>query len=115
MGVALELDAERLAHGGAAAVVADQVAAGEPPRAFGALDRDLDTVGELLERRDAGREFDGDVRIVLAAVERHAGELVLLALHRERIGRLVLQDAEVELGDDLVRLARSQMRNSGST
>jgi hypothetical protein len=34
--------------------------------------------------------------------DRHLGELVLLALHRERVGRLVLQPAEVELGDDLL-------------
>ena len=31
---------------------------------------------------------------------RHGGELVLLALHGERVGRLVLEAAEVELGDD---------------
>ena len=37
--------------------------------------------------------------------DRHGGELVLLALHGERVGRLVLQAAEVELGDDGLGLA----------
>src|SRR5580704_9943026 len=33
------------------------------------------------------------------ALDRHGGELVLLALHDERVARVVLQDAEIELGD----------------
>src|SRR5580700_8801149 len=33
------------------------------------------------------------------ALDRHGGELVLLALHDERVARVVLQDAEIEFGD----------------
>ncbi len=33
------------------------------------------------------------------ALDRHGGELVLLALHDERVARVILQDAEIELGD----------------
>src|ERR1700688_818245 len=37
------------------------------------------------------------------ALDRHSGELVLLALHDERVARVVLQDAEIELGDQFPR------------
>ena len=105
MGVALELDAERLAHRRAAAVAADQVGARELALSLGALDLHLDAVGVLRECRHPHREFDLGVRERLQPFDRHGGELVLLALHGEGVGRLVLEDAEIELGHDLHALA----------
>ena len=37
------------------------------------------------------------------ALDGHIGELVLLALHDEGVARVVLQDAEIELGDHVAR------------
>src|ERR1700688_4977749 len=37
------------------------------------------------------------------ALDRHSGELVLLALHDKGVARVVLQDAEIELGDQFPR------------
>ena len=60
---------------------------------------------DLGERRHPRRELDLGVRKFLQPLDRHAGELVLLALHGERVGRLVLEDAEIEFGDDLLARA----------
>src|SRR5580704_5525108 len=37
------------------------------------------------------------------ALDRHGGELVLLALHDERVARVSFQDTEIELGDQFAR------------
>ena len=105
MGIAFELDAERFSHGRTAAVAADQISAGDLPRAFRGLDFDLDAVAALGERCHPGRELDLGVGKFLQPLDRHAGQLVLLALHREWIGRLVLEYPEIEFGDDLLARA----------
>ena len=84
--------------------------------AVGGLDLDLDAVAEL--RRATTTRAENSTLACgkgLQPLDRHGGELVLLALHGERVGRLVLEHAEIELGHDLIAGRRSQMRNSGST
>ena len=71
----------------------------------GGLDLDLDAVAALGERCHPGRELDLGVGKFLQPLDRHAGELVLLALHREWVGRFVLEHAEIEFGDDLLARA----------
>ena len=94
-----EVDAERFAHRRAAAVTADQIAAGDAAGARRRLDLDFDPVVELLEIHDARRECHRGMGKSAKALDRHRGELVLLALHDERVARVMLQDAEIELGD----------------
>ena len=94
-----EVDAERFAHRRAAAVAADQVAARDAAGAGRRLDLGFDPVVELLEIHDARRERHRGMSKPAKALDRHVGELVLLALHDEGVARVVLQDAEIELGD----------------
>ena len=103
MGETFEVDAESLAHRRAAAVAADQVAANDAPGAGDRLDLGFDPVVELLEIREARRERHRGMGEPAKAFDRHPRELVLLALHDERVARVVLQDAEIELGGHVAR------------
>src|SRR5580704_11569108 len=100
-----EVDAERLAHRRAAAVTADQIAARDAAGARRRLDLGFDPVVELREIHDARREHHRGMSKAAKALDRHRGELVLLALHDEGVARVVLQDAEIELGDYFARSA----------
>ena len=101
MGVSLELDVEALAHRRASAVAADQIGRARYRCVSGRrLDLDLDAIVVLLEAADARREFTLAFGSALQPLDRHVGELVLLALHDIRIARVVLQHAEIEFGDD---------------
>jgi hypothetical protein len=61
-----------------------------------------DQVDPLISLRNAGDAFAEPhlgVRHAAQPLDGHVGELVLLGLHHERVGGLVLQAREVELGD----------------
>lgn len=98
-----EVDAERFAHRRAAAVAADQVAAGNAAGARRRLDLGFDPVVELREIHDARRERHRGMGEAAKALDGHIGELVLLALHDEGVPGVILQDAEIELGDHFAR------------
>ena len=96
-GVALEVDAERLAHRAAAAVGADHVVG----VVFCNIGFDLYPLVVLLEPDDPFSHAHFHVRHAPQARDRHVGELVLLGLHHVGETGLALQPVEVELGDQL--------------
>src|ERR1700730_2429011 len=55
----------------------------------------------LLESRNPRGKRHGGMGVGLEPLDRHVGELVLLALHDVRIARVIFQQAKVELGDHL--------------
>src|SRR5215475_903245 len=101
MGVAFERDVERLAHGRASAVRTHEIGAADLAGAVRALDRHIDAIVELLERGHAGAKIHAGMREAAQTLDRHIGELVLLALNDIGKARVVREQAEVELGDDL--------------
>src|SRR4051812_4515936 len=94
-GEALELDAEVLPDGAAAAVAADDVVGAQ--LAGGRLQRHAPRI--LSQAVDARRHAHRRIAHGSQAGEAHVGELMLLGLHDERIRGLAAQSVEVELRD----------------
>ena len=105
MRVAREIDAQRLANGGTPAIGANETGGEDPPRAACGFDLHRDLVVILVERNDAGGEFDRRIGQRAEPLQRDRGELVLLALHHIGVARVVLQPAKIELGDNLAARA----------
>src|SRR5262245_21333508 len=105
MGVAFERDVERLTHGRASAVRTHEIAAADLAGAVLALHHHIDAIVELLERGHAGAKVHAGMRNAAQTLDRHIGELVLLALNDIGKARVVREQPEVELGDDLAHRA----------
>src|SRR5262245_56929769 len=103
MGVAFERDAERFEHGRASAVRTHEIAAGDLAGAVRALDHHVDAIVELLQGGDAGAKVHAGMRNAAQSLDRHVGELVLFALNDVGKARVVREQPEIELGDDLAR------------
>src|SRR5262245_12926228 len=101
MGVAFERDAERFAHGRASAVRTHEIAAADLAGAVRALEHHVDAIVELLQGGHARAKIHAGMCNAAQALDRHVGELVLLALNDIGKARVVREQAEIELGDDL--------------
>ncbi len=110
--IALECDAECLAHGRAPAVGADQVAAGETFAPAATRHRDRDPIRALLDVGHLGRKVETGVCQAPQPRDPQVGELVLLALHDERIARVVRQHRMIELGDHLAGWAVPELERA---
>src|SRR5262245_55846483 len=97
--VARELDVERLADRRAAAVRADEIAAGHRLTARRRVDANVDAVVVRRDGVDGSTEHHFRVRKRLKPLKTHPGDLVLLALDDKRIRRVVLEDTVIEFGD----------------
>src|SRR5215831_18294288 len=97
--IAIELDVERLADRRAAAVRADEIAAGHCLAARRRFDGNVDAVVMRRDGVHGSTERHFRVRKRLEPLKTHPGDLVLLALHDKRIRRVVLEDSVVEFGD----------------
>ena len=65
------------------------------------LDRNGNAIVRLRYRHDARGEIDARVGKNGEPFDRKLGKLVLFALHRVRVARIVFEHAEIEFGDKL--------------